>query len=257
MKTEKKRTSVVPPVESPGQMASLEPMQASVPERMMLAAKALIAGNGPENITVRNICDASGANVNAVYYYYGSKEALIKDALIALMEPVNVKRKEMLEEARKRYGEKPIPMKVILEALIRPALSGARTHDGGRIYIRTEQHLRSVPDSEYSRHVSENLDHYAQIFIDSMAQALPELTRGEIVWRYEFIRGAVLHQLGNCDPLSTKFQVLSGGKEMMDLEDDELILVELMQVAMSGLGAPSTSAPRRRSVRRLKSANSS
>jgi AcrR family transcriptional regulator len=221
--------------------AAVTETQASVPERMMLAAKALIAERGPENITVRNICDASGANVNAVYYYYGSKEALIKEALLALMEPVNLRRKDLLEAAKKRFRKSPIPLDVILEALIRPALEGARTHDGGRIYVRTEQHLRSSPDSEYSLHVSRHLDHYAQIFIDSMAVTLPALTRREVVWRYEFIRGAVLHQLGNCDPLSSKFKVLSGDSEMIDTQDDEWILAGLMQSAMLGLAAPARS----------------
>jgi AcrR family transcriptional regulator len=209
-----------------------------VPDRILRVAKDLIARKGPFSTTVRDICDASGANVASVHYYFGSKDALVKSVLLAVMEPVNIERRMRLEEARQRYGGGPLPIPVILESLLRPLVACERGPDGGRLFVRMEHHLRAVPDSDYTVFVARHLDGYAQIFIDALAETLPRFTRPEIIWRYEFVRGSAMHLLANCDPLSRKFQVLAGSGSMIDLNDNELVLRELLGVAVLGIGAP-------------------
>jgi AcrR family transcriptional regulator len=214
------------------------PLAATVPERILDVAKSLIARKGPVVTTVRDICDASGVNVAAVNYYYGSKDALVKTVLLALLEPVNITRRKMLDEAKRLHGPGPLPVPVILDALLRPLVLGERAADGGRLFVRTEQQLRAVPDSEFSRYVSSHLDHYAQMFIDALSLSLPHLARAEIVWRYEFVRGSAMHVLGNCDPLSSKWQILSSGFGMIDIDDDELVFRQILANATLGMAAP-------------------
>jgi len=209
-----------------------------VPDRILRVAKELIARTGPFNTTVRDICDASGVNVASIHYYYGSKDALVKTVLLSVMEPVNIERCMRLEEARQRYGNGPMPIPVILDSLLRPLVACERGEDGGRLFVRMEHHLRAVPDSDYTLFVARHLDGYAQIFIDALAQTLPRYKRSEIIWRYEFVRGSAMHLLANCDPLSRKFQVLAGTGGMIDLNDNELILRELLGIAVLGIGAP-------------------
>jgi AcrR family transcriptional regulator len=209
-----------------------------VPDRILLAAKELIARKGPVGTTVRDICDASEVNVASIHYYYGSKEALVKSVLLAVLEPVNIERRVRLEEARRQFGSAPIPVPVILEALLRPLVACERAADGGRLFVRMENHLRAVPDSDYTIFVSRHLDGYAQMFIDALAATLPQFTRTELIWRYEFVRGSAMHLLANCDPLSQKFKVLAGTGAMVDLQDNELILRELLVNALLGLSAP-------------------
>jgi AcrR family transcriptional regulator len=215
-----------------------EPGDTPVPDRILRVAKELIARKGPVNTTVRDICDGSGVNVASIHYYYGSKDALVKSVLLSVLEPVNIERRMRLEEARLRYGNGSLPIPVILESLLRPLVTCERGADGGRLFVRMEHHLRAVPDSEYTLFVAQHLDGYAQIFIDALAQTLPRFTRSEIIWRYEFVRGSAMHLLANCDPLSRKFQVLAGAGGMIDLNDDELVLRELLGVAVLGIGAP-------------------
>jgi AcrR family transcriptional regulator len=212
--------------------------EAAVPDRIVRVAKEMIARKGPFNTTVRDICDATGVNVASIHYYFGSKDALVKSVLLSVAEPVNIERRMRLEDARSRYGGGPLPIPVILEALFRPLVACERGVDGGRLFVRTEAHLRAVPDSDYTRFIAEHLDGYAQIFIDALAQTLPRYTRSEIIWRYEFVRGSAMHLLANCDPLSNKFQVLAGAGGMIDLDDDELVLRELLGIAALGIGAP-------------------
>jgi AcrR family transcriptional regulator len=209
-----------------------------VPDRIMRSAKALIARKGPVMTTVRDICDASGANVASVHYYFGSKEALVKSVLLAVLEPVNIERRIRLEAAARQFGPGPLPVPMILDAFLRPLVSAERSTDGGRLFVRVESHLRAVPDSDYTVFVGQRLDSFAQMFIDALAASLPQFTRSEIIWRYEGVRGAAMRLLENCDPLSHKFKVLTGTGTMIDLENDELVLRELTLGALFGLSAP-------------------
>lgn len=207
-------------------------------ERILLAAKELIARKGPIATTVRDICEVSHANVAAVHYYFGSKDTLVRQVLLMILEPVNIERGRLLEHAEQQYGTLPIPVPVILNALLRPLVQSEQTPDGGRLFIRTENHLRACPDSEYTLFVSEKLDHYAQRFISAMAETLPQFTRAELIWRYEFVRGSAMHMLSNCDPLSHKFRVLKHDGNMINVQNDELVLRELIVSASLGLSAP-------------------
>jgi AcrR family transcriptional regulator len=209
-----------------------------VAERILRAAKELIARKGPFVTTVRDICDVSSVNVAAVNYYFGSKDALVRAALLSILEPVNVQRRELLEAAKRRFSPGSIPVPIILDSLFRPLVQSERGADGGRLFIRAENHLRAVPDSDFTVFIGRQLNDYAEIFIDSLAGSLPQLTRAELIWRYEFARGSAMHLLSNCDPLSQKFRVLSGEGAMIDLDSDELVLRELITSASLGLSAP-------------------
>lgn len=213
-------------------------VELSVRERILVHAKELIARKGPIATTVRDISEASETNVAAVNYYFGSKDALMREVLIAVLEPPNVRRSEMLERARQVYGPMPLPLHAILEALVRPLVESERAADGGRLFVRAEQHLRAAPDSEYTRFVAAHFDPYAQMFLDEILRTLPHLSRPEVVWRYEFARGAALHLLANCDPLSGKLSMLADGHGMVDVDDNELVLEEILANVMSGIASP-------------------
>ncbi|MFC4275835.1 TetR/AcrR family transcriptional regulator [Achromobacter aloeverae] len=206
--------------------------------RIFRSARTLIAQKGPVATTIRDICVASNANVAAVHYYFGSKDALVRAALLSILEPVNIDRRERLAAARRRFTPAPIPVPDILDAMLRPIVAAERGADGGRLIIRTQSHLRAVPGSDYAQFMAHQMDVYAQLFIDALAETLPRFSRAELIWRYEFIRGLTMHLLANCDPLSHKFQTLAGTDPMIDLEDDELVLRELMGTALQGLAAP-------------------
>jgi AcrR family transcriptional regulator len=210
----------------------------AVPDRILLAARELIARKGPFMTTVRDIVEASGVNVASVHYYFGSKDSLVKTVLLRVMEPVNLDRAARLEAAKRQFGPGPLPVPVILDAFLRPLVTAERAADGGRLFVRTELHLRAMPDSDYRIYVSRQMDVYAQLFIDALAASLPQFTRPEVIWRYEFVRGSAMHLLANCDPLSQKFQVLTGAGGMIDLNNDELILRQLSANALLGISAP-------------------
>ena len=62
------------------------PASADTRQRLIAAAAALFADHGFENVTVREICKASNANVAAVNYHFGDKAGLYRAVVILAIE---------------------------------------------------------------------------------------------------------------------------------------------------------------------------
>ena len=72
-------------------------------ELLMVAAERLIAMNGVEGVTLREIQAAAGqANASVITYHFGSQAALVRAVLEFRYEPINARRAELLQEARDR-----------------------------------------------------------------------------------------------------------------------------------------------------------
>lgn len=77
---------------TPGQRRASPSSRAAARDRLLAATTELIAAGGPSAATSRAISAAAGANLGSITYYFGSKEHLIAESLIAaarqLIEPV-------------------------------------------------------------------------------------------------------------------------------------------------------------------------
>lgn len=209
-----------------------------ISQRILDATVELVALKGPHLTTVRDITEMTGANVSAVNYYFRSKDELVQQALAAILLPVNNERRRMLAEAEAAHAPNPVPIQSILDALIRPIVEAKRGSDGGRLYLRAVQHIRVNPGDSMSVYTYDLNNETAQMFIDALARALPNFTRAEVVWRYEFARGAAIHLLSNIDPLSRKISSLLGSERSIDVEDNEKILREVLVLTSAGLTQP-------------------
>ncbi|PYE85339.1 TetR/AcrR family transcriptional regulator [Pseudoroseicyclus aestuarii] len=208
--------------------------------RLLKAAMDLVSIEGPHRTTIRDIARLSGTNIAAVNYHFGSKAVLMQEVLFAIFEPINARRGELLDGAIARAAGKAVPVADLLDALNRPVVESLRSEAGLR-YVRTLQHIRAFPNDPHSVYVMQTFDPVAQRFIDEMCRTLPHLGRDEMIWRYEMARGAMLHIVGNCDPLSGKLRQLYGPRESgIDLGDTEAVLAELRAFVVVGLSAPSS-----------------
>lgn len=210
----------------------------STKQKILDVATELVAAKGTHDTTIREIVLATGSNVAAVNYHFGAKDALIQQVMVNIFEPVNAQRMELLRQFEQDVDGQPVPMPRILEALLRPIVYSARGRDGGSLYVRANQHLRAQPGSEAARFVMSNYDHVAQAFIEALQRALPDFTRAEIIWRYEFVRGASIHLMLISDPRSGKLRQLSHDAGMIDLDDRESVLKELLEFSIHGFRAP-------------------
>ncbi|MFV9473778.1 TetR/AcrR family transcriptional regulator [Advenella sp. RU8] len=209
-------------------------------ERILESAKILLASKGPEGVTVRDIAENSNANVASINYHFGSKDGLINEALLAILGPTNIARKEMILQAKKQYGSTPLPLPVILDVMIRPLVKSEKGTDQSRLFIRVEHYLQTNPLSPYAMFVYENFHQYAKLIIDELKRTLPHLSIGEIAWRYEFARGALLHLLSNIEPGPTRLKMLNPDITWINLENQEAIIQTIASNILGGIGAPTT-----------------
>ncbi len=103
---------------------------AEAPRRLIDAAQRLLANAGAESLTSRSITDAAGVNLAAITYYFGSKQELVDQAMLALagtlLEPV-------LEELDS--DSKPIPKMLNAIDTLNRVLSDNRSVVGA--YLQT------------------------------------------------------------------------------------------------------------------------
>lgn len=181
----------------------------STKEAILAATCELVARQGIQGTTVRDITAASGANVAAVNYHFQSKDNLVELATRQITEAVNEAREAQLDAALTATGGAPLSAHQILRALILPVLTVSRAADGGSLYARVSSQLRTA------RYADESLQHFhhfggtARRILGEMARSFPELPRDELVAQYEFARGAVLHLAIGLDPMFRRFELLA------------------------------------------------
>src|SRR5436309_606801 len=86
--------------------------------RLLDATLELLAARGEEGVTLRDITEAANANVAAVSYHFGSKDALIKRAIDHAIDRVLDAQAGDLQA----LGDEPSP-EGIAAAMARPALA--------------------------------------------------------------------------------------------------------------------------------------
>lgn len=205
--------------------------------RIIEAALQVFASEGFELATLRAITDRAGVNIAAVNYYFRSKGELLRYVLDYLIGPYVQARLDALDEAEKAAGPEGPPLEVIVDALVRPMVLLSRDPAGGRSLIRLILQARARPREETMRVFVERVDPVVHRFIDAFARALPDLSRAEIFWRYNFGLGAIMQVLTDSDPTALRLKRLSAG--LCDTESDETVIRELTQFVSAGFRAPS------------------
>ena len=76
-------------------------------ERLVTAAADLLGEIGPRSLSVRTIAERAGVNHGLVHHYFGGKEALLKAAMVRLVE-------EHAHHAKKLSAGSPIPAPLAL-----------------------------------------------------------------------------------------------------------------------------------------------
>jgi AcrR family transcriptional regulator len=213
-----------------------------VRQAILSAAKELVCRRGPHATTVRDITEASGANVAAVNYYFQSKDDLLALAMAEIVGEINREREAQLAAAR-ATSTGPLSAETLLRALIEPILRGARAKDGGSLYLRVLQHIRINPDDSFSNQLFEGNRRVAQAFIAEMTASFPQTGRIELAWRYEFARGAAAHLLGNLDPKSRRTEALAREDRLADVASmvlDQSAIDRTITLILTGFAGPET-----------------
>lgn len=203
-------------------------------QQILNAAKSLFAREGYQATSMRAITRSAGVNLAAVNYHFGSKEALLEAIFEQHLKPLNEVRLKRLKEIRdeaRRQKQRPAVLD-ILRAFIEPAPHLIESRKG-----RTDfSILIGKAFVDYDKAVQKIFLHLmkpvSQLMLDLLGNALPELPKEVIFWRFNFIIGALARAMSMYR--NPRFESMKLTSEI----NMESLIDSLISFAQAGMEAP-------------------
>ncbi|MCX6590469.1 MAG: TetR/AcrR family transcriptional regulator [Acidobacteria bacterium] len=191
----------------------------STKDRILDAAELLLAEQGLNATSLRDITSAAGVNLAAVNYHFRTKDELILAVFIRRVEPMNQLRLTLLDALAP-----DAPLEDVLGCFFRPVVHMAK-HKAlvARMYVERRDLFQQI----FETHLRPNAQRFAQAF----SQRLPGLCRVELGWRLHFLVGLMIHTLA-AEPV---LRALSGDPE--PLKDLDAVVARLVAFGAGGLRA--------------------
>lgn len=183
--------------------------QPDTKERILDAAERLFAAEGFHSTPLRALTAEAGANLAAVNYHFGSKEALLEAVIERRLVPLNNIRREKLEgvrEAARQAGRPPVARDV-LRAFVEPTLRFRESGPGAEAFVRLVGRALAEPDDTIRTIFLRQIEPLIFLLFETLAEALPHLSRNDLFWRLNFALGAMGHTM--C--MAGRFPILPPG----------------------------------------------
>lgn len=201
-------------------------------DRILDVAEALFVEHGFEATTMRMITSRADANIAAVNYHFGSKDALIQEVFKRRLTELNRRRLAVLDRLEEEAEGAPLKPSRIVEAFFGTALEmAADTAHGGHTFMRLLGRTYTEPNGFVRQFLAEEYAGVVERFTVALFRALPDVPREDILWRFHFMMGAMSYAIAGTDALQ-----LFAGK--FDDADPERLLPRLMSFLLGGLRAP-------------------
>ncbi|MGB3027884.1 TetR/AcrR family transcriptional regulator [Paradevosia shaoguanensis] len=210
--------------------------QADTRARILHAAVEVFANRSFESATLKEITEAAGANIAAVNYYFRSKDELIRQVMASLLGRMTRARDVALTAYEKSVANDGKPgLEPLLDALIRPMvqLGLANPHGAANISLLMQARVSPAVPADLS---SAEDDTIHERFIGALTRLLPQLSRKEIIWRYDCARGAMVFVLADVSPNIRQIVRLADTARQAD---EETIVRELIAFISQGFLASS------------------
>lgn len=214
-------------------MSSLSPTTPQdTRDRILDAAESLFVEHGFDGTSMRMITSAANANLAAVNYHFGSKDALVQAVFRRRLTVLNEERLAVLDRLELEAGGAPLKPSRIVEAFFGTALRmAADTEHGGRTFMQLLGRTYTEPNAFVRKFLAEEYAETLERFLAALYASLPGVPRGEILWRFHFMMGATSYAIAGTDAL----QLFAGH---FDDEDPARMLPRLMSFLLGGLRAP-------------------
>jgi AcrR family transcriptional regulator len=202
--------------------------------RILDAAEELFMQHGFESTSMRLLTAKAGANLAAVNYHFGSKDALIEAVFRRRLDPMNASRIAELDRLEKEASGRALTPDAIIRAFVGAGLRMIEDSKyGGRNFIRLlgrtytdpQKHIRSLIGQLYAPAMER--------FKNAFERALPQMPRDELIWRMHFMFGTLAYTLAATDTV----QLIAGCKPE-DRYDARLLEARLTAFLAAGLLAP-------------------
>ncbi|MDO9600603.1 MAG: TetR/AcrR family transcriptional regulator [Azoarcus sp.] len=211
------------------------PSRSPAPEtrdRILDAAEGLFVEHGFEATSMRMITSSAGANIAAVNYHFGTKDALIQEVFGRRLTELNRQRLAALDRLQAEAKGEPLKPSRIVEAFFGTALElAADTEHGGHTFMRLLGRTYTEPNAFVRKFMAEEYAEVLERFLGALYSALPDVPREEILWRFHFMMGAMSYAIAGTDSL----QLFAGS---FDDADPQRLMPRLMSFLLGGLRAP-------------------
>jgi AcrR family transcriptional regulator len=172
----------------------------STRERLLNIAEQRFGEGGYEGTSLRAITVAAAANIAAVNYHFGSKEALLRAAVSRAMAPVNNERRRRLDHLE--ANGQPTAEQLI-RAFIEPGLDVVlRRGDRGPVVARFIGRIAFDPSQRIRELYAAESDPVEARYLAALQQALPGAAPESVAFGYVNMLGLLaLHQSQALSPV--------------------------------------------------------
>ena len=202
--------------------------------RILDAAEELFMQHGFEATSMRQLTAQAGANLAAVNYHFGSKDALIEAVFRRRLDAMNAARIAELERMEKDAGGRALSPRQIIGAFVGVSLRMIEdSKSGGRNFIRLLGRTYTDPQKPIRALIGQLYAPAMERFKAALERALPQIPRDELIWRMHFMFGTLAYTLAATDTV----QLIAGCKPE-DRYDAALLEARLTAFLQAGLLAP-------------------
>ena len=208
-------------------------------QQLLDAAEALFAERGFNSVTIRDIVTEAGANVAAVHYHFGSREALIDEVLARHTRRISELQMTLLAECHDG-PERPPLIEQVIAACVVPALT-VNTGTSGEVttYNRLRAWLAAENSVVARKLMAKYFDRTMKLQVAALARALPGLSEEELYWRYHVMLGVIIFS----EPIAKRVTSIAGKTYRFENADEALerLISLLVGLFRSPTGSPSPS----------------
>jgi AcrR family transcriptional regulator len=160
-------------------------------ERLLDVAEQLVALQGINSVSVRDITDAARANSAAIHYHFGSKADLIAAIVERRAEELGQRRQALLAELQQR--RRKASLREVVEALVRPVAELVASSEGGQHYV---SFLAALGDSPELMHLIVHAnDPYTDAYLEVLAGVV-SLPHDVLILRFAVAKDLINRILG-------------------------------------------------------------
>ncbi len=202
-------------------------------QSLLDAAEALIAERGVAGASLRAITTRAGTNLAAANYHFGSKKALARAVIARHLRPINAERLRLLDAAEDEADDRGPDLESLVNIFVGPVVRfGREMPDRGRHFAQICGRAMTQPDPMLRESLLGELAEAIQRFTKAFARALPELSPEELLWRMQFMVGAMAHTIAG----SQMIEAIHG--DTLDTRDLDGIVERMVRFLCGGLAAP-------------------
>jgi AcrR family transcriptional regulator len=176
-----------------------QPSEPDRQTRILDAAENTIAESGFAGASLLDIVQEAQVNLATVYYYFGSKVGLLEAVLKRRFGPLRQEHLALLCEFEMAAKGRPLPVEKILEAMLLPPLRLMATSSAKHQAVtRLIGRIVGEPNRQTQEMLQSQRASVRAAFLKALRRSLPRAKLPALVWRLEFVWGALAFIL--CNP---------------------------------------------------------